>query len=68
VQRNRLRALLGEPSGANRPFQALASDLGVSIGVFDPIETTSEQAARDPATYFLVMRRNVTNLRQAFGG
>jgi zinc/manganese transport system substrate-binding protein len=68
VQRNRLRALLGEPRGANRPFQALASDLGVSIGVFDPIETTSEQEARDPATYFLVMRRNVTNLRQAFGG
>jgi zinc/manganese transport system substrate-binding protein len=68
VKRNRLRALLGEPRGANRPFQALASDLGVSIGVFDPIETTSEQAARDPATYFLVMRRNVTNLRQAFGG
>jgi zinc transport system substrate-binding protein len=68
VNRNRLRALLGEPRGANGSFQALARDLEVSVGVFDPIETASEQAARDPATYFAVMRRNVTNLRQAFGG
>ncbi len=68
VKRGRLRALLGEPRGENRPFQALASDLAVAIGVFDPIETSSEREARDPATYLQVMRRNVTNLRQAFGG
>ena len=68
VKRGRLRALLGEPRGDNRPFQALARDLGVSIAVFDPIETAREQEARDPATYLQVMRRNVTNLRQAFGG
>ena len=68
VRRNRLRALLGEPRGDNRSLQSLARDLGVSVGVFDPIETSGGQGADDPATYGQVMRRNVTNLREAFGG
>jgi zinc/manganese transport system substrate-binding protein len=66
VKRSQLKALLSEPQEGNRSFNALARDLGVTISVFDPMETASEQAARDPATYFKVMRRNVADLREAF--
>ncbi|MFZ4565610.1 MAG: metal ABC transporter solute-binding protein, Zn/Mn family [Prochlorococcaceae cyanobacterium] len=68
VKAARLQALLGEPQEGNRSFQALAGDLGVRISTFDPMETTSEEASRDPATYGRVMRRNVSNLLQALGG
>lgn len=68
VKRSQLKALLSEPQQGNRSLNALARDLGVNVSVFDPLETASEQASRDPATYFQVMRRNVANLRQAFGG
>jgi zinc transport system substrate-binding protein len=67
VQRSQLKALLSEPQEGNRSFNALAKDLGVTISVFDPMETSSAPAARDPATYFTVMRRNVADLRQALG-
>jgi zinc/manganese transport system substrate-binding protein len=67
VERTQLRALLTEPQEGNRSFNALAKDLGVTISVFDPMETASEQASRDPGTYLSVMRRNVADLRQAFG-
>ncbi|MCP9841941.1 zinc ABC transporter substrate-binding protein [Synechococcus sp. J7-Johnson] len=68
VERSQLQALLSEPQEGNRSFNALAKDLGVRVSVFDPMETASEQASRDPGTYFSVMRRNVADLRQAFGG
>ncbi|MCP9801857.1 metal ABC transporter substrate-binding protein [Synechococcus sp. RedBA-s] len=67
VERTQLRALLTEPQEGNRSFNALAKDLGVKISVFDPMETASEEASRDPGTYLSVMRRNVADLRQAFG-
>ena len=67
VERTQLRALLTEPQEGNRSFNALAKDLGVKVVVFDPMETATEQASRDPATYISVMRRNVADLRQAFG-
>ena len=66
VKSSQLRALLSEPQEGNRSFNALASDLGVKVVVFDPLETASADAARDPATYVQVMRRNVAGLRQAF--
>ena len=67
VKRSQLKALLSEPQEGNRSFNALAKDLGVKLVVFDPMETATEQASRDPATYISVMRRNVADLRQAFG-
>ena len=67
VKRSQLRALVSEPQEGNRSFNALASDLGVKIVAFDPLETASEQASGDPATYLSVMRRNAADLRQAFG-
>lgn len=68
VKRTELRALLSEPQEGNRSFNALAKDLGVKVVVFDPLETASDQASRDPATYVSVMRRNVADLIKAFGG
>jgi zinc transport system substrate-binding protein len=67
VQRSQLKALLSEPQEGNRSFNALAQDLGVTISVFDPMETSSAPASLDPATYLTVMRRNVADLRQALG-
>jgi zinc/manganese transport system substrate-binding protein len=67
VKSSQLQALLSEPQEGNRSFNALAKDLGVKVVVFDPMETATEEAARDPATYLKVMRRNGTDLRQAFG-
>ena len=67
VKSSQLKALLSEPQEGNRSFNTLAKDLGVKVVVFDPMETATEEASRDPATYVSVMRRNVADLRQAFG-
>ncbi len=66
VKRSQLQALLSEPQEGNRSFNALATDLGVKVVEFDPLETASDAASRDPATYFKVMRANVADLLQAF--
>jgi len=68
VKRGDLRALLSEPQEGGRSFQSLASDLGVAISVFDPLETGSAEDAADPDTSARVMRRNVANLTRALGG
>ena len=66
VKSTQLRALLSEPQEGNRSFNALAGDLGIRISVFDPMETGTEEASRNPATYGAVMRRNVSDLVSAF--
>ena len=62
----------GKLEAGERVAQALgaemAEDLGIRISVFDPLETGSEDQARNTATYFEVMRRNVENLVGVFGG
>jgi zinc/manganese transport system substrate-binding protein len=68
VKRSRLQGLLSEPQQGASSFNALAGDLGLHIGVFDPLETASEAEARDPDTYVRVMRRNAQAVRQVFGG
>lgn len=68
VKANRIQALLSEPQAGTGSFQALASDLGLGIGSFDPLETGSEEASRNPATYGETMRRNGANLVKAFVG
>jgi zinc transport system substrate-binding protein len=67
VKSSQLKALVSEPQEGNRSFNALARDMGVKIVAFDPLETASDPASRDPATYLTVMRRNAADLRQAFG-
>ena len=68
VKANRIQALLSEPQAGTGSFQALASDLGLGISSFDPLETGSEEASRNPATYGETMRRNGANLVKAFTG
>jgi zinc/manganese transport system substrate-binding protein len=68
VRQTQLKALLSEPQEGQRSFNTLAKDLGIKISVFDPLETGSDQSASDPQTYVVVMRRNVADLIQAFGG
>jgi zinc/manganese transport system substrate-binding protein len=67
VKGSQLKALLSEPQEGNRSFNALAKDLGVKVVVFDPMETATKDASRDPSTYLKLMRRNVADLRQTFG-
>ncbi|MEB3234125.1 MAG: zinc ABC transporter substrate-binding protein [Cyanobacteriota bacterium] len=67
VQRTDLKALLSEPQQGPRSFNALARDLGLRVGVFDPLETATPKQAQDPETYIQVMRRNGDALVAAFG-
>lgn len=67
VKASGLQALLSEPQEGHRSFETLAADLGVKISVFDPLETASEDAARDPAYYLQTMRRNGAHVVQALG-
>ena len=67
VKESGLKALLTEPQEGNRSFNALAKDLGVNIVEFNPLETGSAESAKEPATYFEVMRSNVNNLVTAIG-
>ncbi len=67
AQKSQLKALLTEPQEGAGPFEALAKDLGVKVGEFDSMETGPEMA-QQPASYFLVMRRNAMALVNAFGG
>ncbi len=68
VQHSQLKALLSEPQEGDRSFNALAEDLGVKVVTFDPLETGSEDALKQPDTYVTVMKSNVASLIQAFGG
>lgn len=75
-----LKALLSEPQEGSSSFNALVKDLGISVIIFDPIESgpiTSLETATylrtsPPGTeanyYFETMRRNGKNLILAFGG
>ena len=68
VKSSQLKALLSEPQEGSQSFNALAKDLGVEVVVFNPLETGSEESARNPQTYLDVMRENVANLIKAIGG
>ena len=67
VEESQLKALLSEPQEGDRSFNALADDLGVNVVTFDPLETGSEEASKQPDTYFKVMDRNVAALIKSFG-
>ena len=67
VEESQLKALLSEPQEGDRSFNALAEDLGVNVVTFDPLETGSEEASKQPDTYFKVMGRNVAALIKSFG-
>lgn len=65
VQASGLKTVLTEPQAGNT-FAALAGDLKVGIGEFDPMEVGSPEALQ-PGYYLKVMRQNAENLAAAFG-
>lgn len=67
AQNSKLKTLLTEPQAVGNPFSALAKDLDVQIGNFDPMETAGAEGVQ-PDYYFTVMRQNLTHLEAAFGG
>lgn len=61
-----LKTLLSEPQASGNPFTALAQDLKVQVGTFDPLESGGTDALE--ADYYLsAMRANLKNLTTAFG-
>ena len=67
AKKSNLKTLLTEPQAVGNPFSALAKDLNVQIGSFNPMETGSAEGIQ-PDYYFAVMRQNLTNLEESFGG
>ncbi|APD49619.1 zinc ABC transporter substrate-binding protein [Synechococcus sp. CS-602] len=65
VEQTELKTLLSEPQEGRQSFNALAADLGVKIGVFDPLETGPAEAGK-PGYYLSQMRRNGKALAAAF--
>jgi zinc/manganese transport system substrate-binding protein len=67
VEEANLKAILTEPQAGENTFAALAKDLNVKIGTFNPIETGGPEAL-EPEYYLTTMRQNVQSLVTAFGG
>ena len=62
-----LKTLLSEPQVTDSPFTALAKDLNVNVGIFDPVAAGGAEAL-EAGYYLTVMRNNLKNLTTAFGG
>jgi len=67
TQQSNLKTLLTEPQAVGSPFAALAKDLKVKVGIFDPLETSNGEALK-PDYYLTTMRQNLQNLESAFSG
>jgi len=66
VQSSQLKTLLTEP-GQEEVFASLAKDMGVSVSVFDPLETAPAAADLTPEYFLATMQQNIRNLAAAFG-
>jgi len=62
-----VRALVSEPQASSKAFNALASDLGLPLVRFDPIETAPADPGLSASLYLDTMRRNGAQLLQALG-
>lgn len=62
-----LKTLLSEPQVLDNPFKALATDLKVNVGTFDPLEAGGAEAL-EAGYYISVMRKNLNSLTNAFSG
>jgi zinc/manganese transport system substrate-binding protein len=65
VKAANLKTILTEPQAGDDAFSALAKDLDVEVGMFNPIETGGSEAL-EPDYYLTVMRQNTQNLVSAF--
>ena len=62
VKRYKVKAVFGETGGDNKLLQNLSSDLNVTLGSLDSLESGSQ----DPQYYFTVMKTNLHTLDTAF--
>ncbi len=62
-----LKTILAEPQAGEDVFKAIADDLNINIGIFDPMETGGAEAL-EPDYYLAIMRQNAENLITAFEG
>ncbi len=65
VQAEGLKTIMTEPQAGQASFEAIASDLGINISVFDPVATGDSDAVQ-PDYYLTTMRQNVENLVSSF--
>lgn len=65
VQASNLKTILTEPSAGEDAFGAIAKDLGVQVGVFNPLEVGGPESVQ-PDYYLTTMRQNAANLASAF--
>jgi zinc transport system substrate-binding protein len=66
AQASNLKTLLSEPQQQGSPFAAVAKDLGVTVSIFDPMETSGPEGLA-PDYYLTVMNANLEQLEAAFG-
>lgn len=65
VEASNLKTILTAPTAGKDAFDAIARDLGVEVGLFDPIEVGGPEAIM-PEYYLATMRRNAANLSTSF--
>ena len=65
VEASNLKTILTEPSAGEDAFSAIAKDMGVEVGMFDPIEVGGPEAVM-PDYYLTTMRQNAANLAASF--
>ena len=58
-----LNTLLSEPQASGSPFEAIAQDLNIQVGTFDPMETSAQEP--QPDSYITTMETNLKNLEAA---
>jgi zinc transport system substrate-binding protein len=67
ARQSRARALVSEPQASSKAFVALATDLGLPLVSFDPLETAPADPTLASSYYLSTMRRNGQQLLQALG-
>jgi zinc transport system substrate-binding protein len=65
VEASNLKTILTEPSAGEDAFAAIAQDMGVQVGMFNPIEVGGPEAVM-PDYYLTTMRQNAANLAASF--
>jgi zinc transport system substrate-binding protein len=67
VQASNLKTILTEPSAGEDAFGAIAKDLGIQVGIFNPLEVGGPESVQ-PDYYLTTMRQNAANLVTSFEG
>ncbi len=67
VQASNLKTILTEPTAGEDAFGALTQDLGIQVGMFNPLEVGGPESVQ-PDYYLSTMRQNAANLVTSFEG